>query len=308
MHLKNSRVIKIKSGFVAIIGRPNVGKSSLLNALIGEKIAITSPKPETTRNRILGAMTTDEYQIIFVDTPGMGKSYNLLSQKVTSVAKASVEDNDVVYLVVDQKYNSSSKFILDYLKKTNSNVFLVINKIDTFKRKTQIDEIIISYMDLFPFKQFIPISSHKKTNIDKLIELTLKELPEGGLLFDEDFVSNQSNKIRMMELIREKILLHTEQEIPHSAAVVIENMFLNEETGQYDVYADIIVEKNSQKQILIGKDGSKIKAIGTAARLDINKTLDTKIHLELWVKVKKDWRNDPNMLLSLGIGEDEWLV
>ena len=158
-------------------------------------------------------------------------------------------------------------------------------------------------MNIYDFKAFVPISSIDKTHIDKLIELTVAEMPEGGLLFEEDFISDQSKTIRMMELIREKILLHTEAEVPHSAAVVIENMFYNEESGQYDVFADIIVEKNSQKQILIGKDGNKIRSIGTAARLD-NKTLDTKIHLELWVKVKKNWRNDPKMLLSLGIGED----
>lgn len=295
---------KIKSGFVAIIGRPNVGKSSLLNALIGEKIAITSPKPETTRNRILGALTTDDYQIIFVDTPGMGKSYNLLSKKVTQVAKASVDDNDIVYLVVDRVYNETSKFIIDYLKESKAKTFLIINKIDTFKSRAEIDKIIISYMDLYDFKAFVPVSSLDQTHLDKLIELTLKELPEDGLLFDENFISNQTERMRMMELIREKILLHTREEIPHSVAVVIETMEYNEESGQYDVYADILVEKNSQKQILIGKDGSKIKTIGTAARLDINKTLKTKIHLDLWVKVKKDWRNDPRILLSLGIGEE----
>lgn len=298
-------MIPIKSGFVAIIGRPNVGKSSLLNALIGQKIAITSPKPETTRNRILGALTTSDHQIIFVDTPGMGKSYNLLSQKVTQVAKASIENNDVVYLVVDRKYSEQSKFIIDYLKKIDAHVFLVINKIDLYKRTKQTDEIIISYMDLLDFKAFIPVSSIAKTNLDKLIELTVELLPEDGLLFDEEFLSNQSDRMRMMELIREKILLHTEQEIPHSVAVVIENMSFNEETKQFDVYADILVEKSSQKQILIGKDGQKIKTIGTAARLDINKVLNTKIHLELWVKVKKDWRNDPRVLYSLGIGEEE---
>lgn len=298
-------MIPIKSGFVAIIGRPNVGKSSLLNALIGQKIAITSPKPETTRNRILGALTTSDHQIIFVDTPGMGKSYNLLSQKVTQVAKASIDNNDVVYLVVDRKYSEQSKFIIDYLKKIDAHVFLVINKIDLYKRTKQIDEIIISYMDLLDFKAFVPVSSITKTNLDKLIELTLELLPEDGLLFDEEFLSNQSDRMRMMELIREKILLHTEQEIPHSVAVVIENMSFNEETKQFDVYADILVEKSSQKQILIGKDGQKIKTIGTAARIDINKVLNTKIHLELWVKVKKDWRNDPRVLYSLGIGEEE---
>ena len=298
-------MIPIKSGFVAIIGRPNVGKSSLLNALIGQKIAITSPKPETTRNRILGALTTSDHQIIFVDTPGMGKSYNLLSQKVTQVAKASIDNNDVVYLVVDRKYSEQSKFIIDYLKKIDAHVFLVINKIDLYKRTKQTDEIIISYMDLLDFKAFVPVSSITKTNLDKLIELTVELLPEDGLLFDEEFLSNQSDRMRMMELIREKILLHTEQEIPHSVAVVIENMSFNEETKQFDVYADILVEKSSQKQILIGKDGQKIKTIGTAAILDSNKVLNTKIHLELWVKVKKDWRNDPRVLYSLGIGEEE---
>ena len=235
----------------------------------------------------------------------MGKSYNLLSQKVTQVAKASIDNNDVVYLVVDRKYSEQSKFIIDYLKKIDAHVFLVINKIDLYKRTKQTDEIIISYMDLLDFKAFIPVSSIAKTNLDKLIELTVELLPEDGLLFDEEFLSNQSDRMRMMELIREKILLHTEQEIPHSVAVVIENMSFNEETKQFDVYADILVEKSSQKQILIGKDGKKIKTIGTAARLDINKILNTKIHLELWVKVKKDWRNDPRVLYSLGIGEEE---
>ncbi|HQC30584.1 MAG TPA: GTPase Era, partial [Acholeplasmataceae bacterium] len=151
---------------------------------------------------------------------------------------------------------------------------------------------------------FVPVSSITGQNLDKLIELTLKELPEDGLLFPEDFVSNQTERMRMMELIREKILLHTKEEIPHSVAVVIENIFYNEELDQYDVYADILVEKSSQKQILIGKNGEKIKTIGTAARLDINKTLKTKVHLVLWVKVKKDWRNDERMLTNLGIGED----
>lgn len=293
----------IKSGFVAIIGKPNVGKSSLLNKLIGEKIAITSPTPETTRSRILGALTTNEYQIIFVDTPGMGKNFNLLSKKLTEVSKASMDDNDLIYYVVDRKYHESQKEVIEYFKEHNLKVFLVINKIDLLKTK-DIDEIIISFMNLYDFSAFVPVSSVTGQNLDKLIELTLEELPEDGLLFPENFVSNQTERIRMMELIREKILIHTKEEIPHSVAVVIENIFYNKSLDQYDVYADILVEKASQKQILIGKNGEKIKTIGTAARLDINKTLNTKVHLVLWVKVKKDWRNDERMLTNLGIGED----
>lgn len=298
---------KIKSGFVAIIGKPNVGKSSLLNQLVGEKLAIISPTPETTRSRILGALTTNEYQIIFVDTPGMGKNFNLLSRKLTDISKASLDDNDVIYFVVDRKYHDSQKELIDYFKENKLKVFLVINKIDLMKVK-EIDEIILSFMNLYDFSAFIPVSSLTGQHLDKLIELTLKELPEDGLLFPEDFVSNQSERMRMMELIREKILLHTKEEVPHSVAVVIENVYYNEALDQYDVYADILVEKNSQKQILIGKNGEKIKTIGTLARLDINKTLQTKVHLELWVKVKKDWRNDERILLNLGIGEDWWLV
>jgi GTP-binding protein Era len=294
---------KIKSGFVAIIGKPNVGKSSLLNQLVGEKLAIISPTPETTRSRILGALTTNEYQIIFVDTPGMGKNFNLLSRKLTDISKASLDDNDVIYFVVDRKYHDSQKELIDYFKENKLKVFLVINKIDLMKVK-EIDEIILSFMNLYDFSAFIPVSSLTGQHLDKLIELTLKELPEDGLLFPEDFVSNQSERMRMMELIREKILLHTKEEVPHSVAVVIENVYYNEALDQYDVYADILVEKNSQKQILIGKNGEKIKTIGTLARLDINKTLQTKVHLELWVKVKKDWRNDERILLNLGIGED----
>lgn len=301
------KVTKIKSGFIAIVGRPNVGKSSILNKLLDRKIAITSDKSETTRHRILGVLTKEDYQIVFVDTPGMANhNKNLLSTKVTKVAKASLDDSDLVYLVVDKEFDKKTQFVLDDLKKSDSNVFLVINKTDLLKTKKDIDKIILSYLGKYDFKEYVPVSAKTGKNLDKLIELSLKYLPEGGLLFEEDYLSNQSEIQLISELIREKVLHYTMQEIPHSVAVKVGKIEFNEEQNTYDVFADIIVEKASQKQILIGKNGQKIKQIGTQARLDINKELDTKVHLDLWVRVKKDWRNDERILSHLNIGEDVW--
>lgn len=293
-----------RSGFVAIIGRPNVGKSTLLNAIIGEKIAITSPKPQTTRHRILGIHDTPDHQIAFVDTPGLHKGKDLLNIRIDQIAQSVLKEVDVIIFVVDHKQGAAETKVIDYFKKLDVPVFLVINKIDQLASKSNIDEIIISYLNQYPFEAIIPLSAKTKQYLEKLIEQIVPLLPEGPKYFPSDMKSDQTDKMRMAELIREKILYLTEQEVPHAVAVVIENMTENDATGTLDVSALIIVERPTQKQILIGKHGEKMKNIGTQARLEINRLLHKKIHLDLWVKVKKDWRNREADLKAYGYGDD----
>jgi GTP-binding protein Era len=294
----------IKSGFIAIVGRPNVGKSTLINALIGEKVSIISPKPQTTRNRILGVLTEKDYQMIFVDTPGMHKGKDLLNKTIDRVAVESIKDVDVVLFVVDQMMGLAEGHIIEYFKKLDIPVFLVINKIDELKNRSAIDEIILSYIASYPFEGVIPISAKDKTYLNRLKESLLPFLQEGPLFFPKEMKSDQSEQQMMSELIREKILYHTEQEVPHAVAVVIESLEENHEMNTIDVTALIIVERTTQKMILIGKAGEKIKKIGTEARKEINSLLNTKIHLTLFVKIKKDWRNRPSDLKSFGYGEN----
>ncbi len=292
-----------KSGFIAIVGRPNVGKSTLLNALIGQKVAITSPKPQTTRHRITGVLSTTEYQLIFVDTPGMHKGKDLLNKTIDKIAVASLKDVDMVLFVVDRIKTNAENFIMEYFRGLKKPIFLVINKIDMLEGKSGIDEVIMSYLGSYDFDGYFPVSAKDSTHIEKIKENLIKYLPEGPKYFPPDMKSDQSDTVIMSELIREKILYHTEQEVPHSVAVVIESIYQNEEQQQVDVSALIIVERPTQKQILIGRGGEKIKHIGTEARKEINLLLDTKIHLTIWVKVKKDWRNRPSDLKAFGFGE-----
>lgn len=293
-----------KAGFVAIVGRPNVGKSTLLNALIGVKAAITSPKPQTTRHRISGLITTPEYQLIFVDTPGMHKGKDLLNKTIDKIAVSSLTDVDAVLFVVDGKKGAAETHIINYFKQLkHTPVYLVINKIDLLKSKTAIDEIIMSYLGAYEFSGYFPISAKDITHLEHLKEELIKIIPEGPQYFPEDMKSDQSEQVMMSELVREKILYLTEQEVPHAVAVQIESLVDNEEENTLDVSAIIIVERSTQKSILIGKNGEKIKAIGTAARKDINAYLQRKIHLTLWVKVKKDWRNRPQDLKAFGFGD-----
>ncbi|MCF7930425.1 MAG: GTPase Era [Acholeplasmataceae bacterium] len=293
-----------KSGFIAIVGRPNVGKSTLINALIGQKVSIISPKPQTTRNRIMGVLTHPDYQMIFVDTPGMHKGRDLLNKSIDKLAVSSIKDVDMVLFVVDNPKGAAEDIILQYFKGLKIPVFLVINKIDELKNRTEIDEVIISYLGSYEFEGVFPISALNHTHLDKLIETLIPYLPEGPLYFPEEMKSDQSEYQMMSELIREKILYHTEQEVPHSVAVVIESLEENDELNTLDVSALIIVERTTQKQILIGKNGDKIKKIGTEARKEINSLLNTKIHLTLWVKIKKDWRNRPSDLKAFGYGDE----
>lgn len=292
-----------KSGFIAIVGRPNVGKSTLLNALIGQKIAITSPKPQTTRHRITGVLSTLDYQMIFVDTPGMHKGKDLLNKAIDKVAVSSLRDVDMVLFVVDRAKTSGETFVMEYFKGLKKPVFLVINKIDMLQGKTGIDEVIMSYLGSYDFDAYFPVSAKDLTYVEKIKETLIDYLPEGPKYFPPDMKSDQTDTVMMSELIREKILYYTEQEIPHAVAVVIESIYHNEANDQMDVSALIIVERSTQKQILIGRGGEKIKHIGTEARKEINSLLDTKIHLTLWVKVKKDWRNRPSDLKAFGFGE-----
>ena len=301
--MKNQKM-NHKSGFIAIIGRPNVGKSTLINALIGEKIAIMSPKPQTTRNRIMGVYTRPDYQLVFVDTPGMHKGKDLLNKSIDKVAVSSISDVDMVLFVVDSVKGAAEDHIIQYFRGIKVPIFLVINKIDELKDRSAIDEVIMTYLGSYDYEGYFPISAKNHTHLDKLIETLIPYCPEGPLYFPEEMKSDQSENQLMKELIREKILYHTEQEVPHSVAVVIESLEENDELNTLDVSALIIVERATQKQILIGKAGEKIKKIGTEARKEINHLLNTKIHLTLWVKIKKDWRNRPSDLKAFGYGDE----
>lgn len=287
-----------KSGFVSIIGRPNVGKSTFLNAVVGKKVAITSPKPQTTRNRILGIKTTENYQMVFVDTPGIHKAQHELGRLLDKTAIASIKGMDIILFMVDGPRSYAEDQIIKLFRDIDTPVYLVINKIDTLKSKIDIDKIILSYMDHYPFKGVLPISAKNQTHIDKVLEELSVMLPYGYQMFGSDEISDQSDFQIMAEIIREKVLYKTQEEVPHAVAVVIEHAEMND--NLYEVHASIIVERNSQKQIVIGKNGQMLKEIGTEARKDINKVLETKIHLNLWVKVKKDWRNKITDMRSFG--------
>ncbi|MBN3490065.1 GTPase Era [Acholeplasma equirhinis] len=295
--------MQTKSGFITIVGKPNVGKSTLLNALIGEKIAITSPKVQTTRFRITGILTEEDAQFVFIDTPGMHKPIHGLGKLMDKSAENAMQDVDIICWVVDQPYRKSDEFILERIKNAGLPTILVINKIDELPSKGDIDKIIVSYLSKMEFESVVPISAKDKTHLEHLKKAVKEHLIEGPLFYPEDYITDQSQESRMGELIRERILYYTEQEVPHSVAVVIESMKHNEEIGTLDVDALIIVERDSQKGILIGKGGEKLKRIGTEARKAMNQIFDLKVHLTLWVKVQKDWRNNPNVISKYGYGE-----
>lgn len=292
-----------KSAFIAIVGRPNVGKSTLLNALIGQKVTIVSDKPQTTRHRIHGILTKENRQYVFVDTPGMHKGKDLLNKRIDKVAVSSLNDVDVILFVVDDIRKRAEEHIIEYFRHVGVPVYLVINKIDRLKDRTAIDRIILSYLGFFEFAGVIPLSAKDHTHLERLFEMIDPHLIEGPLFYSKDTKSDQSDERFMAELIREKILFYTEQEVPHSVAVIIESLELDDKQKQLDVSALIIVERRTQKLILIGKEGEKMKRIGTEARLEINRILGRRIHLDLWVKVKKDWRNRQNDLRAFGYDE-----
>lgn len=287
------------SGFIAIIGRPNVGKSTLLNSLLGEKIAIISDKPQTTRNRIKGILSRPDAQLIFMDTPGIHKPQHKMNEAMVKSALATYNEVDAILFLVEAggRPGAGDMFIIDTLAGVKPPVFLLINKIDKVK-KDSILPIIDTYRSLYPFAEVIPISA-LLGDLDGLVDTIIARLPAGPKYFPEDQLTDQPERFIASELIREKVFLLTREEVPYSTAVVIEDM--KEEKGIVRIEAVIYVERDSQKGIIIGKAGSLLKKIGTLAREDAERLLGTKIFLKLWVKVKKSWREDEGLLKSLGI-------
>jgi GTP-binding protein Era len=296
-----------KSGFAALIGRPNVGKSTLLNEMLGQKIAIMSDKPQTTRNRIQGVFTEERGQVVFIDTPGIHKPKHRLGDFMTKVAQTTLREVDVVLFLVDAKEGRGrgDDFIIERLKILETPVFLVVNKIDEI-HPDKLFEIIDDYRKLFDFTEVIPISALKGNNISTLIDQVFKYMEEGPQYYPEDQVTDHPERFLMSEMIREKVLHLTHEEVPHSIAVDIEQINRRKENAAVHVGAVIIVERSSQKGIIIGKQGKMLKEIGRKAREDIEALLGSKVFLELWVKVEKDWRNKGKYLKEFGYREDEY--
>ena len=295
-----------KSGFVAIIGRPNVGKSTLMNHLIGQKIAITSKKPQTTRNRIQTVYTSEEGQIVFVDTPGIHKAKNKLGEYMVNVAEQTLKDVDVIlWLVEPTTYiGAGEKHIAEQLQKTSLPVILVINKVDTVK-KEDILQVIDNYRKLYDFAEIIPASALRGQNTKDIVNSLFKYMPYGPMFYDEDTVTDQPQRQIVAEIIREKALHALDEEIPHGIAVTIEKM--RERKGQHivDIEATIICERDSHKGIIIGKQGSMLKKIGSNARFEIEKMLEERVNLKIWVKVKKDWRDSDTLMKNFGYNKKE---
>lgn len=290
---------KYKAGFATLIGRPNVGKSTLMNALIGQKIAITSNKPQTTRNRIQTVYTGDEGQIVFLDTPGIHKAKNKLGDYMVRVAERTLSEVDVVlWLVEPTTYiGAGEQHIMEQLKHTKTPVILVINKIDTVK-KDDLFAVIDTYRKQMDFAEIVPVSAFKKTNTDELIKCIMQYLPYGPAFYDEDTITDQPERQIVAELIREQALRTLNDEIPHGIAVTIESMEYKK--NLVEIQATIICERDSHKGIIIGKGGSMLKTIGTHARYGIEELLQKKVNLQLWVKVKKDWRDSDYLLKNFG--------
>lgn len=299
-------MLEHKSGFVAIVGRPNVGKSTLLNRIVGQKIAIMSDKAQTTRNKIQGVYTTPEAQLIFIDTPGIHKPKHRLGDFMVESAYSALREVDAVLFMIsaDQKRGCGDDFIIERLKNVQSPVYLIINKID----KVHPDEllgIIEDYSAQMPFAQVVPISATEGNNVDRLMEVLIAEMPEGPQYFPDDQVTDHPEYFIVSELIREKVLFLTRDEVPHSVAVVVDSMKRNE-NDKIQIQATIIVERDSQKGIIIGKGGKMLKEIGTKARKDIENLLGDKVFLELWVKVQKDWRDKRVYLQDFGYRKEEY--
>ncbi|MDN4607049.1 GTPase Era [Sporosarcina highlanderae] len=298
---------KLKSGFISIIGRPNVGKSTFLNRVVGQKIAIMSDKPQTTRNKVQGVVTTDESQLIFIDTPGIHKPKHKLGDFMVKSARNTLKEVDVIMFMVNanEPIGGGDRFIIDLLENTKTPVFLIINKIDLV-HPDDLLATITSYTEVYDFAEVVPLSALNGNNVERLMETLTKYLPEGPKYYPDDQVTDHPERFIISELIREKVLHLTREEIPHSVAVVIEKIERDEARGLVDVAATIIVERDSQKGIVIGKKGSLLKEIGTKARHDIEMLLGSKVFLELWVKVQKDWRNKSGQLREFGFREDEY--
>ena len=295
-----------KSGFAAIIGRPNVGKSTLMNHLIGQKIAITSRKPQTTRNRIQTVYTSERGQIVFLDTPGIHKAKNKLGEYMVNVAQRTFQDADVILWLVEASdyIGAGERHIAQQLKRTKLPVILVMNKVDRVEKK-EIPGYIEAYRKILDFAQIVPVSALRSVNLDTLLDCIFKYLPYGPQFYDEDTVTDQPQRQIVAEMIREKALRCLEEEIPHGIAVTIEQMKERPEGGLVDIEATIICERDSHKGIIIGKQGAMLKKIGSQARTEIEKMLEEKVNLKLWVKVKKDWRDSDFLIKNFGYDKKE---
>ena len=297
---------EFKSGFVALLGRTNVGKSTLLNRIVGQKIAIMSDKAQTTRNKIQGVYTTPDTQIVFIDTPGIHKPKHRLGDFMVETAYSALREVDVTLFMIsaDQKRGKGDDFIIERLKKSDVPVFLIVNKID----KVHPDALLATIQDYtsqMEFAEVVPISATEGNNFETLMDVLVEQMPEGPQYFPDDQITDHPEYFIVSELIREKVLLLTRDEVPHSVAVVVDSMKRNE-NDKIHVQATIIVERDSQKGIIIGKGGKMLKIIGTKARQDIERLLGDKVYLELWVKVQKDWRDKQTYLKDYGYREDNY--
>lgn len=290
-----------RSGFVTIIGRPNVGKSTLMNQLVGEKVAIMSDKPQTTRNKIQSILTREDFQVIFIDTPGIHKPKHKLGQYMVKAAKNTLNEVDLILLIVEPSkvVGKGDKFVIEQLEDIKTPVILVINKIDTIDKQDLL-EIIDVYKDLYNFSEIILVSAYTGENCDNLLKEICNKLPEGPQYFPEDMITDQPERQLVAELIREKALHLLEQEIPHGIAVEIEAMRKRDNKDIVDINAVIYCERDSHKAIIIGKKGAMLKEIGSKSRYEIERLLGSKVYLELWVKVKKNWRDDSFSLKNFG--------
>lgn len=292
----------MKSGFIAIVGRPNAGKSTLLNNIMKKKLAIISPKPQTTRNNIQGILTDEDSQMIFIDTPGIHKPHHELGRTLNKSAFSSLADVDVIYYMVDASvpFGSGEEFVLNQIKDRSKNVFLILNKVDLISKEKMM-KLILQWQKRFDFKEIFPLSASEGYNVEKLIEITKGYLEEGPQYFDEETICDHDENFLISELIREKILYKTQEEIPHSVAVVLENR--EEKDNKIFLQALIVVERKSQKGILIGKQGSMIASITSEARKELRLILGKKVELECYVRVEENWRNKESKILQFGIGE-----
>ena len=292
---------KFKSGFVTLIGRPNVGKSTLMNHLIGQKIAITSNKPQTTRNRIQTVYTSEEGQIIFLDTPGIHKAKNKLGEYMVTVAERTLHEVDLILWLVEPTtfIGAGEGHIAEQVRKTDTPVILVINKIDMVA-KAEILTFIDAYKDIAPFQEIIPVSALRGENTEELLKVMFEYLEEGPCYYNEDTITDQPERQIVSELIREKALRNLNDEIPHGIAVAVERMEERSSGHLIDIDATVVCERDSHKGMIIGKQGAMLKKIGTQARQDIENLLDCKVNLKLWVKVKKDWRDSDFLIKNFG--------
>lgn len=290
-----------RSGFISLIGRPNVGKSTLMNSLVGEKIAIISSKPQTTRNKIQAILTTDDFQAIFIDTPGIHKPKSKLGNYMVKSAETTFKEVDMIFYLVEpyEKIKESDLSIIKKLEKTKIPVFLIINKIDTVLTE-EILPVIQSYKDVYPFKEIIPISALKGKNKETLLKVIYDYLPEGPMFFPSDTITDQPERQITAEIIREKALKLLQEEIPHGIAVEITSMKKRKDKDLIDIDATLYCERDSHKGIIIGKNGSMLKKIGSNARYEIELLLGTPANLKIWIKVKKDWRDSDFLLKNFG--------